>query len=156
VALDQIKTARGEFYPLKKGMVLEYWLEALDNCDLSEAGGNLAQSKAFKVNIEAAVDGTKQQEERKQAEAEQKKHEQKQDQAQGQENEKRKQERAEKGKSNEQIAKEAAERQKDLEKKADDLRRQDEELQKEIEKQKKQEESKGAAKGDDNKDKGDA
>src|SRR5207248_11644514 len=33
VALEKLKTAKGQPFPLSAGMVLEYWLEAVDNCD---------------------------------------------------------------------------------------------------------------------------
>jgi hypothetical protein len=92
VSLDKLKTVRDEPFALKAGMVLEYWLEATDNCDYPHKGGNVGKSEAFKVTIaENTKDHKKQQEERKQAEDQQRKHEQKQDQKNTKENQKRNQ-----------------------------------------------------------------
>jgi collagen type III alpha len=81
VALDQVKTAAGAAFPLAAGMELEYWLEAQDNCDYPNAGGNVGRSKKYKIIIgEPDKDVEKQQQERKQAEQEQKAQQKKQDQ----------------------------------------------------------------------------
>jgi collagen type III alpha len=91
VLLDQIKTAQGEPFPLKPGMVLEYWLEARDSSDYPSNEGNLGMSKSYKVTIEKPHDDKKQQEERKKTQEQQQQHEKEQDQKNAQENQKRNQ-----------------------------------------------------------------
>jgi len=90
IALDKVTTAKGESWPLKAGMVLEYWLEATDNSDYPSKDGNVGKSQAFKITIvDKPPDAKKQQEERTKAEKQQKDHEQKQDQKNSIENQKR-------------------------------------------------------------------
>ncbi len=91
ILLDQIKTAQGEPFPLKPGMVLEYWLEASDSSDYPNNDGNLGVSKAFKVTIEKPHDDKKQQDERKKSQEQQQQHEKEQDQKNAEENQKRNQ-----------------------------------------------------------------
>jgi hypothetical protein len=66
-------------WKLAKDSVLEYWLEATDNCDYP--GPNVSTTPHFKVQIkDPDRNEQKQQQERVKAEGEQKKHEQAQDQ----------------------------------------------------------------------------
>jgi hypothetical protein len=51
LALETIRTLQGEAFPLAPGMELEYWLEALDNCDYPVPTGNRGQSAHFKLTI---------------------------------------------------------------------------------------------------------
>src|SRR5262245_29983518 len=51
LALDQLKTEEDQPFPLTKGMILEYWLEATDNSDYPSPTGNVGRSQAFKINI---------------------------------------------------------------------------------------------------------
>jgi collagen type III alpha len=74
VPLNQMRTLQGQPFPLTPGMVLEYWLEALDNSDYPNKAGNLGKSATFKVNIQPDADPKQQQAERKQTEARQKQH----------------------------------------------------------------------------------
>ncbi|MBV9122239.1 MAG: hypothetical protein JO112_02620, partial [Planctomycetes bacterium] len=80
VDLSKVTTRTGE--PLHKGMVLEYWLEAADNCDFPEP--NVAQSAVFKVLLDDPQDARQQAQERHQAEEEEKQQQQNQDQGSGQ------------------------------------------------------------------------
>jgi hypothetical protein len=78
VELDKLKEASGAPRKLEPGQVIEYWLEAVDNCDFP--GPNVGESKHFKVKIQPPdTDKNKQKEEREQARQEQKKHENEQD-----------------------------------------------------------------------------
>ncbi len=45
VALDKLASAKNEPIRLKTGTILEYWLEATDNCDYPNAHGNIGKSK---------------------------------------------------------------------------------------------------------------
>ena len=87
--LDKIKTAQGDPFPLKAGMILEYWLEARDNSDYPRKDGNLGVSPTFKVTIEKPKDEKKQQDDRKKTEEQQQKHEKDQDKKNAQENKNR-------------------------------------------------------------------
>jgi hypothetical protein len=103
VALDQLKDAQGKAFPLLKGMVIEYWLEAADACDYPQQ--NRGESKHFKVNIaEPTPDQQQQQKERDQAAAEQKKHDKEQDQKLKEEEQRRRREAEEKAKEREREA----------------------------------------------------
>src|SRR5262249_51766621 len=53
VELSQVETAAKKVFQLKKGMELEYWLEARDNCDYPEKNknGQVGRSKAHKANV---------------------------------------------------------------------------------------------------------
>jgi hypothetical protein len=87
VALEKVKTDKGVAFPLTKGMVLEYWLQATDNSDYPDKNGQTGVSKTYQVTIrEPDKDQKKQQQDRKQAQKQQKAHEQKQDQELNQEN----------------------------------------------------------------------
>jgi hypothetical protein len=77
VELDKVKNADGRPAELKANEQIEYWLEAIDNCDYP--GPNIGESKHFKVTIREAKNDPKQKEERQKAEQEQKQHQQKQD-----------------------------------------------------------------------------
>ncbi len=80
LALDQLKTDKGAAFPLAKGMVLEYWLEANDNSDFPSKTGNVGKSKRFKINILDPDQNKKNQEnQRNQAKRDQRKHNQQQD-----------------------------------------------------------------------------
>jgi hypothetical protein len=80
IPLEQLTTATGEPYPLAKGQILEYWLEARDRCDVP--GPQIGKSKAYKVRIVEPQSPKEQKEQRQQAQNEKKRHdEQKQNQA---------------------------------------------------------------------------
>jgi len=67
VPLDQLKNIAGKPFPLRKGMVLEYRLEARDNFDFPN--NQIGSSDAFKVTIlDSNRDEKKQQDERSKAE----------------------------------------------------------------------------------------
>jgi hypothetical protein len=73
----------GRPFTLEPGMMVEYWLEATDNCDYPESNknGQVTASKHYSVTIKPPEKNKqKQQEQKKQAQQEQKQHEQKQDQ----------------------------------------------------------------------------
>jgi collagen type III alpha len=81
VALEKIKTSAGEAFPLAPGMEIEYWLEAVDNCDYPDPAGNVGRSKTYKVTITPPErDKEKQQQERQKTEEQQRQHEANQDQ----------------------------------------------------------------------------
>jgi collagen type III alpha len=90
VALDKVKDALGQPFALQPGMVIDYWLEAADNCDYFEP--NIGRTKKhYKVTITPAdPDKKKEEKQRQQAEKDQKQHEAKQDQDLKKENEERK------------------------------------------------------------------
>lgn len=78
VALDEVKDEMGKPYPLRKGQVLECWLEALDCCDFPEP--NRAESRHFRVTIdEPDADAARQKNDRQKAAEEKKDHEKKDD-----------------------------------------------------------------------------
>jgi hypothetical protein len=81
VALEKVQDEGGKAFALKPGMEVEYWLEAIDNCDYPDGNkGNVGESKRFKVLIaEPDKNNQEQKKQRQQAEQEQQKHEQKQD-----------------------------------------------------------------------------
>jgi collagen type III alpha len=130
VALDKLKTSKGEPFPLKAGMVLQYWLEATDNSDYPNKDGNVGRSLAYKLTIaDPSQDDKKQKQERKNAEDQQKKHEQKQDQRNADENKKRNDAQADKD----------PERQKKDDKAADDFQKELENLKEQEQKAKQKE-----------------
>jgi hypothetical protein len=90
VALDKVKDALGQPFALQPGMVIEYWLDAADNCDYFEP--NVGHSTPrYKVTITPAdPDKKKEEKQREQAEKDQKQHEAKQDQDLKKENQERK------------------------------------------------------------------
>lgn len=144
VPLETLKTAQGEAFPLKTGMILEYWLEATDNADYPTKDGNVGRSQAYKVTILDPSADPKQKEDRKKAEEQKQQHEKKQDQKQSEENQKRQEER----KSAEEKRKEQEEQKNEL----DRLRKEVEEKNKQIQDQIKQEDKdnkKGDVKPDD-------
>ena len=64
VALESLKTAKKVPFPLSPGMQFEYWLEAVDNSDFPEPGGNVGRSKHYTVTvIDPEKDRQKQQQE---------------------------------------------------------------------------------------------
>ena len=66
VPLTSLTDEAGKPAPLSEGMVLEYWLEATDNCTVPNA--NVGKSKVKRVRIAAApTEPAKQQEQQKQA-----------------------------------------------------------------------------------------
>jgi hypothetical protein len=85
VELDKVRDADGKPQALQPKMVLEYWLEAADDCD--SPGPNVGRSKTYKVTLgDPDADRNRQQQERQKAQQEQQKHEAKQDQQLKQEN----------------------------------------------------------------------
>jgi hypothetical protein len=78
--LDKLQQEDGKpLEPLPVGAKIEYWLEAIDNCDYP--GPNTGESKHFTVTIRAAdADQKKQEQNRQETRQEQQKHEKKQDQ----------------------------------------------------------------------------
>ncbi len=144
VALEKLKTIKGEPFAVKPGMVLEYWLEAVDNADYPEAGGNVGKSKVYKVTIAAPeTDQKKQEQERQKAEQEQKRHEQKQDKAQGERDKDAAERKADEGKSPEEKARAD-------EKRREQFDEQVRQLERELKRRQEEQERKGGAKGDSN------
>lgn len=145
VALDKLKTEEGKPFPLKAGMVLEYWLEAIDNSDYPNKLGNIGKSEAFKLTIqEPAKDEKKQQDERQKAEEKKKQHDKQQEEKLKQENKDRNEQKKE--------AKKTAEEKKLEEKAKNDeqkkLKENAEKLKDQLEKQQ-GDKNKGEAKPDD-------
>ncbi|MBI3411189.1 MAG: hypothetical protein HY040_22880 [Planctomycetes bacterium] len=151
LALDKIKTAKGEPFALKPGTVLEYWLEAVDNSDYPDPAGNVGRSMAHKVTVEAPAkdkDEQKQKEDRQKAEEKQKQHENKQDDQQAQQNKDRNDEVAKKKMTPEekkQADDQAREQQQDRDNKVKDT---SEKLEKEIKQQQKNDSNPAKAKGE--------
>lgn len=141
VALDKLKTTKGEMFPLKAGMILEYWLEATDNADYPSKNGNVGKSQAFKLTIaDPSPDDKKQREDRRNAEAQQKKHEQKQDQDNAKENDKR---NGAQPNEDPAKAKQDEDKAKDFQKKLEELENKDKENQKKEQDDKQKGEAKG-------------
>jgi collagen type III alpha len=131
VELDKIKQEDGVALkePLKPGEVIEYWLEAKDNCDYP--GPNFGESKHFKITIQdTKTDKKTQEQQRSQAQQEKQKHDQTQDEKlqqnqeqqqtdkqQGNQGDKQ-QEKSEQGKSEQQQKPEKGEQQKSNEQQA--------------------------------------
>jgi collagen type III alpha len=137
VALEKVKTARGQPFPLVAGMVLEYWLEAVDNCDYPDAGGNVGKSQAYLVTItEPDRDKQRQKQRQDQAEKEQARHNQEQNRDQERRNQEAQQDQA-----GGQDTPEAEKRRKDFENEAEKVKQKLDQLQKE-------KENKGGSKGD--------
>ncbi len=143
VALEKLKTAKGQPFPLSAGMVLEYWLEAVDNCDYPEPTGNVGKSEPpFLVTIvEPDRDPKRQQKLRQQAEQEKARHDKQQD--------KRQQERNKQAEERQQAAQQdPAARAQQEQKKREEFEKEAERLGQELERQKKEQEKKGTAKSD--------
>jgi hypothetical protein len=143
VALEKLKTAKGgEPFPLSAGMVLEYWLEAVDNCDYPEATGNVGESKRYEVTIVAPdKDEKRQQKQRAEAQQQKDRHDKQQDQQQ--------RERNQEIKENEKAAQQdPAERDKQLQKERKDFEQKADEIRQELERQQQEAEKKGSARGD--------
>src|SRR5262249_9746498 len=82
--LAKAQDADGKPAGLRPKMVLEYWLEAQDDCDYP--GPNVGRSKVYKVTRgEPDADQKRQEQERQKAQQEQQQHEKKQDEQQKQE-----------------------------------------------------------------------
>ena len=80
--LQELRTEAGEPARLREGMILEYWLEARDNCTVPEA--NLGRSAIKRVKILAPVLEPKQQQAQQQAAADRQAADQKHRQQQAQ------------------------------------------------------------------------
>jgi hypothetical protein len=83
-ALDQLKTPLGVAVEPKAGLVVEYWLEAEDNCDYPQP--NVGRSKVHRVTLAAQQDEKDKRDEQQQAAKEKQQHDQQQDQQHAQEN----------------------------------------------------------------------
>src|SRR5207302_8269574 len=78
IAFAKLKDATGQPAKLVPGNVIEYWLEAHDNCDYPHP--NVAESTHFRVKLtEPDKDEKKQQQEQQQADQDQQQHNQDQD-----------------------------------------------------------------------------
>ncbi len=142
VALEKLKDAKGKPFAVTPGMEIEYWLEAVDNCDYPDGNtGNVGRSAKYLVKIVAPKDQKKQDQERRQAEKEQQQHEQQQDKEQAQRNKEAEKRERDKGKSPEELEKERQKERDDFEKRA-------KEAADAIEKAKQENESKGEARSD--------
>lgn len=91
LALDQVQQ-RSQPFSLNEGMIVEYWLEAIDNSDYPSATGNVGKSAAFKIKILAPKNQQDQQAERKKQEQQRAQDQKKQDQDLAKENQDRKDE----------------------------------------------------------------
>jgi hypothetical protein len=150
LALDGLRTVAGAAFPLAKGMELEYWLEAIDNCDYPDPAGNIGRSKKYRVTIGTPEkDQEKVKQERKGAHKEQQAHEKEQDQRFEQLNEQIKEEQ-QKQQGPEQQAKNDQQK-KDFENKLKDVKNKLDEGQKDQD-----QDQAGQAKGDETPDKGTA
>jgi hypothetical protein len=95
VDFNELKDAPGAKITLQPKQILEYWLEAQDNC---EPDAHTGASEHFKVVITPPDNNTqKQKQDREQAKQDQQKHEEKQDQNLKKEGEQRKQDQQDKG-----------------------------------------------------------
>ncbi len=84
ISLEKLQKDTGEEYPAREGIVIEYWLEATDNCDVP--GPNKGISKKQRIRVLAPL---KQEQQKKQQQQQQnrKQEEQQQQQNQDQQNE---------------------------------------------------------------------
>src|SRR5208283_4552235 len=87
VALDNLKNQEGKPVTFTTGTVLEYWLEALDNCDYPQA--NRGESQHFKVTLTDSLPPQEKKQQQEQAAQKKKEHEDKQDQKLADENRQR-------------------------------------------------------------------
>jgi len=128
IALEKLKTAKGEPFPLTAGMKLDYWLEAVDASDYPDLNGATGYSKHFTVTIlDAEKDQKKQEQDRQKAHEKQKQHNEKQDQDVAKQNEVAKGEKQpEKNGGNQ------GESQKELEKRQEEARKTAEDIQKRL------------------------
>jgi hypothetical protein len=102
IALDKMKTDKGQPSPLAAGMVLEYHLVAVDSSDYPDPNGTVGTSKSYKITIvDSEADRKKQEQDRQQAEQQQKQHERQQDKSIEQQNEAAKQEQQQSNNSKE-------------------------------------------------------
>jgi collagen type III alpha len=83
--LDQLKTADGKPIALKPGLVIEYWLEAEDNCDYPKP--NIGKSSVYRVKLGDPQEGLDKQAGDKQAAGEKAEHDKNQDEKLARENE---------------------------------------------------------------------
>ncbi len=121
VELAKLKDERGNAVALKPGTVIEYWLEATDNCDYPQANVGRTEKTYLVTIAEPKNDKKKQDQDRQQLQKDQEQHNKKQDEQLKEEDKQRKEEQ-----------KKAAEEQKtELDKQADKIKQ---ELQKEEEK----------------------
>ncbi|MCI0380558.1 MAG: hypothetical protein L0215_23470 [Gemmataceae bacterium] len=87
LTLNQLMMKGGKPLPVEPGMILEYWLEAVDNSDYPSKDGNIGRSQSFKIAILApSPDQKKQDKDRQDALDKQKQHEKKQDQEHAKQN----------------------------------------------------------------------
>jgi hypothetical protein len=85
VKVDELKTPDGEMVTLQPGALIEYWLEATDNCDYPNKTGNVGKSPSYRIKILPPMDEQKQQQARDQAQKKQQSHHKRQDQKLAQE-----------------------------------------------------------------------
>jgi hypothetical protein len=142
VALEKLKTAKGdEAFPLSAGMVLEYWLEAVDDCDYPEATGNVGSSERYEVTIVAPdKDQQRQQKQREKAQQEKARHDKQQDDRMQKSNEQIKEEQKK-------AQQDPAQRAEDEDKKRREFEDQARKVREELDRQQ-QQEKKGSVKGD--------
>ncbi len=80
LALDDLRNDKGTRIEYSAGTVLEYWLEAVDNADFPNAGGNVGKSAVYRISLtSSAKDSTAHAAKRQEAEDQRKKHEKQQD-----------------------------------------------------------------------------
>jgi hypothetical protein len=87
--LDQLKTSLGAPVPLKPGVVIEYWLEAVDNCDHPKP--NVGKSRVYKLTLGDPQSPDDKKAAQQQAAGDKAQHDQKQDQDLNRQNEDKKQ-----------------------------------------------------------------
>jgi hypothetical protein len=142
VPLDKVRTEKGQPFALTPGMVVEYWLEAVDNSDYPSKTGRLGKSSAFKVTIRPPDDPGKQQAERKVAQDRQ----QQQQKQQGEKLARQNKERQDKKTGQQQNAGDNQQGDQQLDKLKQEKQQTEDRLQKALEEQKR-EEQRGQGKG---------
>lgn len=157
--LNKVAGLAGQTVKLQAGMELEYWLEAIDNSDYPNPGGNVGKSKVYKLLLtEPEKNQEKVKKDQEQAQQKQKEHEKKQDRKE----EERKQQEAERKRQEQEKQKQEQEKQKngqngeksqqpdqgesakDFEKKAQDLKKKLDDIE---QKEKDRAQAKGAERG---------
>jgi hypothetical protein len=128
LALPELKREDGMALKIVEGDIIEYWLEATDNCDYPV--GQVGQSKVKRIKVIAPAPDKQAQQDRQQAQDQQQKHDQQTGEKRQQENQDRKNQ-AEAKPPQPKDAKNEEQKRKD-----EELKRQKDELQKQVEQKK--------------------
>jgi hypothetical protein len=117
IELAKVKDSSGR--GLQPGQVIEYWLEALDNCDYPDGKPHVGRTPRYKIQIVDPQEQKQEARDRQEAQQDKQNHERQQDQQLEGQDEKRPEQDKEAGQEKQDQAKKDQQQQKDKEKEGD-------------------------------------